>query len=203
MPDERKEYHLLKHFLKRKNLSEALVAKQESPDFVLDGKIGIEVTDLTPEEYIRGSRAARSEHPGTIVTTHLQHRKERRTTQELKSVAQSTGSQWGTFEGAFASWSLGITQRLEKKHKAFNQDGFKKFPTNILLISDISVCPFYGDPYVFSAKQRFPDFARRFRLKPFFDFTCIDLAESGLITWNHQKNSVIWEYPEDNHEQIL
>lgn len=199
MPDVIAERSYAKLLLDKLGQTPSSVVAGDKPDLcveVSDRKVGIEVTDATPEEFnraIKGVFGVRG-WPGPF-PSNLQHRATRRTNDELRK----EGPSWKDCSDTFKLWTERIEERLRDKERAFNQASFQKFTENWLLIVDPeNLLVDRGDSessrevFLIEARRFFASFAPTFKPVLFFDQTFILISDTVLITWDHRTMQVTY-----------
>jgi hypothetical protein len=201
MPDALKERHFVDLLLSSLRLEpDEIDDGREKPDvrILLAGqRIGIEVTEATPEEYVRGSRALeKSGWEGCVSPTNWQHRPNRRTTQELVAEGTDLNGDWADCSESFGRWADRIIERLSDKERAFSRPEFEKLDENWLLVADIEATQITHEPDVVEAIRLFNDLARKFKPASFFDRTFILFDKGFFIDWNHRTSRIDLTLPD-------
>lgn len=196
MPNQDQERCLAEHFFKTAGFQVANLIMADKPDVLFDhsGKrIGMEVTDATPEEHVRAYRALkRMDWNGFTFPSNLQHREERRPTQELIEETIDIHSEWVDTSDTTGRWAARIKERIIDKHRAFNHPDFQRFDENWLLISDLQNSPITHEPQLVTLKEFFLSAIAQFRPDSFFDRTFIHTSDAGLIEWDHRAARITW-----------
>lgn len=202
MPDALKERHFVDLLLSSLRIEPTEIEDgKEKPDVrirLAGQRIGIEVTEATPEEYVRGTRALeKSGWKGCVFPTNWQHRPNRRTTRELVVEGTDLNGDWADCSESFGRWADRIIERLSDKERAFTHPDFEKLDENWLLIADVEATQITHEPDVVEAKRFFHDLARKFKPASFFDRTFILFDQDFFIDWNHRASSVSMALPDD------
>lgn len=201
MPDAIKERHFVNMLLSSLGLEpDEIDDGEEKPDVrirLADRRIGIEVTEATPEEYARGSRALRkSGWKGCISTTNWQHRSNRRTTRELLAEGTDLNSAWADCAESFERWKNRIIERLSDKERVFSRPEFGKLDENWLLIADVEASQITHMPQVNEAALFFHDLAQKFKPTSYFGRTFILFGLNFFIKWDHRTSQIDFVFPD-------
>jgi hypothetical protein len=207
MPDAVKERHFTNMLLSSLELKpDEIDDGKEKPDvriLLSDRRIGIEVTEATPEEYVRGSKALiGSGWNGCISTTNWQHRPNRRPTQELLAEGTDIYGNWADSAESFERWKGRIMERLFDKKRAFSRPEFGKLDENWLLIADVEASQITHMPQVIEAARFFHDLAQKFKPASYFDCTFILFGLSFFIKWDHRTSQIDFVFPDGRIIQV-
>lgn len=196
MPNQAQERCLAEQFFKAANIQVANLIMADKPDVIFDHsgmRIGMEVTDATPEEHVRAYKALdRMGWNGFTSPSNLQHRAERRPTEELVDETIDLDSSWVDTGDATRRWAARIKERIIDKQRAFNHPDFRRFEENWLLISDLDYSPITHEPQLVTLKDFFLSAIAQFRPDSFFDRTFIHTSDAGLIEWDHRAARITW-----------
>ncbi len=201
MPDPCKERQYAKLLLSTLSLSPDTLEVADKPDIRMEingSRIGLEVTEATPEEYRRAKKALRdSGWRECIFTESWQHRTERRATDELMSEGIDLHGPWVDSLDSFQNWASRIEERLRDKQRAFSHTDFQRFDENWLLVVDLDHSMITHEPDLLEGRSFFHELLSTFQPKEFFDRTFILMSNAGLIDWNHRQNEITWKVTAD------
>ena len=201
MPNPNEERQYAKLLLSALELQAVSVEVADKPDIrmVINGsRIGLEVTDATPEEYRRGKHALKaSGNRECISTEHWQHRVERRATNKLVDEGGNIDGPWVNSHDSFNNWASRIEERIQEKIRAFAHPDFQRFDENWLLIGDLLHSEITHEPDLIEARRFFQTLVSTFRPSLFFDRTFILMSNAGLIDWDHRRSEIVWKVTPD------
>jgi hypothetical protein len=201
MPNPNEERQYAKLLLSALELQAFSLEVADKPDvrMVINGcRIGLEVTDATPEEYRRAKNALKApDKGGCIFTEHLQHRPERRVTDKLIAEGVSLDGPWVNSLDSFNNWTSRIEERIRDKQRAFAHPDFQRFDQNWLLIADLRHSKITNEPDLIEAGRFFHTLVSTFRPTVFFDRTFILTSNAGLIDWDHRRSEIVWKVTPD------
>lgn len=197
MPNQNEERYYAELLLSTMELIPDSLQVKDKPDIRLEigsRRIGIEVTDATPEEYRRAEKVIRSKGWKDVLSTgNFQHRLKRRTTAELEREGVDLDGQWADSSNVFDAWSLRIEERLKDKERAFLDQNFERFSENWLLIVDWEHSAITYEPDLHMAERFFQKLIFTFRPPIFFDHTFILMSNAELLDWDHDQNEINWK----------
>jgi hypothetical protein len=201
MPDALKERHFVDLLLSSLRLEpDGTDDGREKPDvrILLAGqRIGIEVTEATPEEHLRGTRAVeKSGWKGCFFPTNWQHRPNRRATSELLEEGTDINGDWADCAESMERWKERIVERLRDKERAFTRPDFEKLDENWLLIADVEASQITHEPQLVEAQKFFRDLAQEFKPASFFDRTFILFDQGFFIDWDHRTSRIDLTLPD-------
>jgi hypothetical protein len=135
------ELAFAEELFRRFNITPENIKSRDRPDlsFEVDGvEVGMEITHMTYEEYIRGSRLHQDLLPGeAVVVSNLRNHGERRGKEELISDMMGiTNTEWDSFDDIHREWVEQLARTVESKRKKFRSSTFNKFSKNWLLVKD-------------------------------------------------------------------
>jgi hypothetical protein len=176
------------------NLTPESLIVADKPDIRLNingSQIGLEVTEATPEEFLRATKKfAEMNYQRCLSTTNYQQRDERRNTIDLLAEGLRPEGVWVDSTDLMARWGSRILERMRDKLRAFGDSGFERFESNWLLIVDpLNELPNYEiewNGFILTLLN----LQKSFHPINFFDKTWIHISNKILIEWDHGKDEL-------------